>query len=298
MGTYASISLDSDVKLIGDGFKLLNDIEDSLSTYKSSSVLSKLNSDKYVRLDSFSYEALKLSKKYYKESYGYFNIAIGNITKNLYRFGDNLEFIPHPKILHSTKSTFDSLMFNVYEAKLNDDIKLDLGGMGKGYGVEKVKKLFLDSGVKKAKIALSGDIACIGSCSVYVQNPFIKDSLLFELNTTNFITSFSTSGTYNRYVKNQKNNHLINPYSKNNQNYFSSITLISTLPNSDIDAYATAASVMPFDRSIKFLDSMKLAYILITHDKEIIVSKNITEYCTLSILENVQKDKGRYIYYY
>ncbi|MDQ7069017.1 MAG: FAD:protein FMN transferase [Sulfurimonas sp.] len=58
------------------------------------------------------------------------------------------------------------------------------------------------------------------------------------------------------------NNHLINPKTKESQKSFISLTLISTLPNSDIDAYATAASVMPKELAYRFLNSLDVGYII------------------------------------
>jgi thiamine biosynthesis lipoprotein len=298
MGTYASISLENNASLAQKGFKLIKDIENSLSSYKKASVISRLNRYKYANLDSYTYEALSLSKKYYQQSGSYFNVAVGSLTKDIYRFGQRREFIAHHKVLKERELALNSLQFNQSEAKIASSIKIDLGGMGKGYAVDKVKELFLQEGIKKAKIALSGDIACIGVCEVFVQNPFEDDSLLFKLRTKKDLSSISTSGSYNRFVGSEINNHLIDPISKRSQNYFSSITLISQLPNADIDAYATAASVMAKDKSIKFLDAQDLGYILITRDKEIIVSENIEQFCELLIVDNVEKEQGGYIYYH
>ncbi|QFR50010.1 FAD:protein FMN transferase [Sulfurimonas lithotrophica] len=297
MGTFASISLEKNPQLIEEGFEIIKDVENSLSTYKPKSTVQTLNKDRYVKLDLYTYEVLKLCQKYYEKTDGYFNVAIGNISKQLYRFGENRTYIPHPKVLKSTLTSFRDIKFNSYEASLEAKIKLDFGGMGKGYAVDKVKEYYLKNNIKKAQISLSGDIACIGRCKVGVQNPFKENSSIFKINTKQNISSISTSGTYNRYVKNQKNTHLIDPYSKKPQVSFSSITLVSSLPNADIDAYATAASVMPFSKSIKFLDSLPLAYIIVTATKEILISKNYMQYFDLSISENVKYNQNRYIYY-
>jgi len=296
MGTYANITLKDKLLFIDSGFNIIKNVENSLSTYKKESIVSRLNRYKYARLDNYTYEALALAKKYYKQSDGYFNIAIGNITKNLYRFGQKFEFIPHPRLLKNSNSKFKSIVFNIFEARLNENIKLDFGGMGKGFAVDKVKEYYLRKGVDEAIVSLSGDIVCIGYCKVKVQNPFLQDSYIFSIDTKKNITSITTSGSYNRYIDTQKNNHLIDPKSKKAQDIFRSITLISLLSNADIDAYATAASVMPKHQAVKFLNSLNVGYILITHKKEIIVSANIDDFCSLSIIDNIEKKQDRYIY--
>jgi len=296
MGTYASITLEERLDLIQEGFEIISEIENSLSTYKNTSTTELLNTYKWVKLDTHTYEALSLSKKYYDDTHGYFNIAVGGITKNLYHFGEDKEFIPHGRILDLANTNIKGIHFNKHEASLDKNIKIDFGGMGKGYAVDKVKAYYLKQGIKKAQIALSGDIACIGRCRVGVQNPFKEDSVLFEFKSKHHLSAISTSGTYNRYVKNQKNNHLIDPHTNKPQASFSSITLVSTLSNADLDAYATAASVMPIQMSIKFLDALDLAYIVITNNKQIRLSKNHTAYFDLLLNDNVKQDQHRYIY--
>ncbi len=120
----------------------------------------------------------------------------------------------------------------------------------------------------------SGDIRCLGICPIEIHNPLSKTPLL-SFTTKEPDIGISTSGNYNRYVKSKKNNHLINPKTKHSQNNFISITLISHLPNADLDAYATASSVMPKQKAYTFLDSLDLAYVVLESDKKKVVSKNI-----------------------
>ncbi len=87
--------------------------------------------------------------------------------------------------------------------------------------------------------------------------------------------AISTSGNYNRYVKSTKNNHLINPKLKRPQDKFISITLISSMKNSDLDAYATTSSVMPLKKAYEFLDSLDLAYITMSSDGKLRFSANL-----------------------
>ena len=74
-----------------------------------------------------------------------------------------------------------------------------------------------------------------------------------------------------------RHNHLIDPKRKRSQQRFASITLVGQLPNSDLDAYATAASVMPVDEAIAFLKERRIGYILITTDKDVLVSETLEQ---------------------
>ena len=282
MGTFATISLTESKKdLLKGAFATLISIDNSLSSYNQNSPIYKLNKDKKADINLYTYEALLLSKKYYKESAGYFNIAIGSVTKDLYHFGED-ERVPQNWELNTSDTSFDALTFNKHTAKLAQGVKIDLGGFGKGYGIDRVMEYLKINGVKKAEVALSGDIRCLGVCEININNPYSDEPLLGFLTRKEEI-AISTSGNYNRFVGIEKNNHLINPKTKQSQKDFISITLISTLPSSDIDAYTTAASVMPKELAYKFLDSLDLAYVILESDRKLVISENISLYV------NVQK---------
>lgn len=262
MGTFVSITLpSSEQTLVQKGFDELKRVELELSNYNPEATLYKLNHGTTTSITPYLQEALTLSKKYYRESDGYFNVEVGVITKELYHFAEK-ERIPSSKELQE---------IDIHKAK-----QIDLGGMGKGYGVDKVKKLFNSYGVKEGVIAASGDIYCFGECNIEVQDPFDEDRTLLSFKIKD--SAVTTSGNYRRFVKSKKYNHLINPKTKESEQNFASITLISKLPNSDIDAYATAASVMSVEKAVEFLNKFDLGYILILNDKRIIKSKNLKKF--------------------
>ncbi len=265
MSTFVSISVDKKYdKELEKAFDIMRNVENSLSSYDSTATVFLLNKNKKVKIDKNTYEALVLSTRYYKESDGYFNIAIGSITKDMYRFGEDERLVPLSN-LQKTDVDFYGLKFNKKEALLADGIKIDLGGMGKGFSVDKVVKYFKQQGIKDAVIKASGDIRCLGICNVDIQDPF-SDGFMMSFKTTKDNLGISTSGTYNRYVKSQKYNHLINPKKKKSQDKFVSITLVGAIPSADLDAYATAASVMPLQKAYSFLDLINVAYIVVQSD--------------------------------
>ena len=287
MSTFITISVEEkDKHLVEHGFKIMKNIDASISSYKKSAVIYRLNKDKKVELDSYSYQALKQSKELYKNSDGYFDITIGSITKDLYRFGEQ-ERVPSRQELSDAKVNFKGICFNKNEASLARGIKVDLGGMGKGFGVDKVAAYFRANSVE-ARISASGDIRCLDICSIDVQNPFSDDELL-SFKTSKKDLGITTSGNYNRYVKSTKNNHLINPKLKKSQTKFVSITLIGSMSSSFLDAYATASSVMPLKKAYEFLDSLELAYIVLQSDSKMKISSNIYEYTNSLVINDTVK---------
>lgn len=265
MGTYVSIKLEPhDSELFSKGFDVMHNVEKALSSYNKNAIIFQLNKNREVRLEPLTFEALSLSKRYYEESSGAFNITIGSITKGLYHFGEDERIPTDSERLHA-RIAMDGLKFNATHASLSSGIRVDLGGMGKGFGVDKLISFLRSKGVTHAQVMASGDIHCLGVCEIAIKDPF-KEGVIATFATKTTSMSISTSGNYERFVHNKKNNHLINPKTKAPAKTFASVTLVATQPNADLDAYATAASVMSYDDAIKFLEQRGVWYFLVSND--------------------------------
>ncbi len=254
-------------------FERLRQVEMALSSYDKDAEIYRLNHEHEVEISRDTYEALSLSKYYYQQTKGYFDITIGSITKGLFRFGED-ERIPTQKELLEAKVDFKGLHFTKKRAWTDEGVKVDLGGMGKGFGVDKAVALLKEQGVSRGVVALSGDIFCFHECEMSIQDPFSSGHLArFSMAQKN--TAISTSGNYRRYVQSSDYNHLINPKTRTSQKTFASISLISDrYSNSDLDAYATAASVMPKREAFAFLDAFRgLGYLVVSNDKKIVMNE-------------------------
>ncbi len=277
MGTYATISIDKkDTQVQQKAFELLRKVDQTLSSYQSHADIYILNHQRETNLSFYTYEALQLSQRYYKETDGYFDITVGSITKGLYHFG-TAERIPSKRERERAVIDFKGLHFTSQRAWLEEGVLVDLGGMGKGFGVDKTVAYLHEQNITKGQVALSGDIHCLDQCKIAIQDPF-GSGIIAEFTTKTADMSISTSGNYRRYVKSKRDNHLIDPKAKVPQQLFASITLISHGNNSDIDAYATAASVMPLDAAILFLNRQDVGYVLFTTGGDQYISEDLDRY--------------------
>ena len=272
MGTYISIVLPEKHKnLFKPAFDIFKQVDNKFSKYKPNSYVSKLNERKFAKLDKEFLNLLNISLKIYKETNGYFDITLGNLTKKYGSFYKNLK-----KDKYETSGIENIKIKNRY-IFLKNNISLDFGGIGKGYAVDLVSDFLKKNKVKDVIIKASGDIRCLNICTIGIKNPF-EEGIIFSFKTKNADTSISTSGNYERYVKTKENNHLINPKTKKSQNKVASVTLISIANNTYLDAYATAVSVMPLKKALKFLDKKGIAYIIFTTDGKKFVSNNICKF--------------------
>lgn len=276
MGTFVTITLDKQQgQWVQKGFERFKAVEKALSSYDSDADIYRLNHERRADISPYTYEALLLCRRYYVQSDGYFNIAVGAITKTLFRFGEE-ERIVDDALLDRAETDFDGVFFDRNSASLSEGVHVDLGGMGKGFGVDKVARLYREQGISSGVIAASGDIRCLDRCEIAVEDPFSEGGHIARFRTLRSDTGISTSGNYRRYIKEKHHNHLIDPKHKRPQQIFASITLVGKQRNSDLDAYATAASVMPLDKALSFLGGLDAAYILIMADGGEIRSPNLS----------------------
>lgn len=264
MGTYVTIQTDlRDKRYIQQGFSIIREIEKSLSTFDDTSPVSRLNRGESVRPDRYLDEIFTLTQAIYRQSDGYFNVAIGKVTKDLYRFGMCEEL---PKKIEKQSVDFNAVVREKGYIRLKG-VKLDFGGIAKGYAVDKVMAYFKTNGVRKALVALSGDIRMIGPATIQVEDPFGGNMAAIKSDGEAF--GISTSGIYRRYIKTMKHNHIINPHTQKPQRRIISLTLFGARPNSFYDAMATAIVAMGLEKGLAFLRKEKLHYILLTSDKKL-----------------------------
>lgn len=273
MGTLISVSVVED-KLSDEIFALFSDLDNRLSTYKGDSEISSLNHNLELNVSDLTRNILERSLEMYRLSDGAFDVTIGSVTHGVYRFGYDNQHLPSQKELQNAKKLVGSNQVNLEgnHVKLLPGMMIDLGGIGKGYAVDLAINLLKQKGVSNAVVAASGDIGCLGECVVNIQDPFYTQGYIATITSTLPRMAISTSGNYERYIKNKTHNHLIDPKTGKSQQRYASITLIDTEDNTRIDALATAVSVMKESKAIAMLEKLNIAYVLIGNDGTMIKS--------------------------
>jgi len=138
---------------------LANEFEKSYSRFLDDSYVSKLNRDK--KLQNFPkelFEILIYSEDIRQKSNGLFNVAVGGILENLgYDKSYSFSLKQGIKSIHvSENSSFEVLNESIIQIK--SGVKVDLGGIGKGWLIDKIAKFLTDSNIKYFSINGGGDI--------------------------------------------------------------------------------------------------------------------------------------------
>lgn len=130
----------------------------------------------------------------------------------------------------------------------NPHVKLDLGGVAKGYGIEQIMALLKNHGIKHAIVNTGGDLKAIGqhgkrAWKVGIRDPRKQQAVLATLDVKDGESIF-TSGDYERFYEyeGQRYHHIIDPRTGYPAKGTRSVTLIHT-DATTADAAATALFV-------------------------------------------------------
>lgn len=220
--------------------KYLYNIDDKWSVFKANSEISKINAnskEKETIVSNETFEILKLAKKYGKLTDGAFDITIYPVSKqwkevikenknldNLIKANEkgNLN-IKNNFNIFSIKVDYNDIILNEKNNSVmlkNNKQEIELGGIAKGYVLDKIIEKIKNAGFKNALVNLGGTISSIGEKrKIGIRNPFtsIKNNnskIFAEIEVID--EKVVTSGIYEQYVeKNGKvYHHIINPFTK------------------------------------------------------------------------------------
>jgi len=149
-------------------FDRIAELNNVLSDYHPESELSVLMKNQrpglaYKVSDDLWY-MLKASIEVSKKTNGLFDITVGNCTK-LWRRAQRKKALPNNNAIVQTLANtgFQHIILDSVNQKVSfkkPDIKLDFGGIAKGYAADEVYKIFVREGIKRVMIDAGGDIFC------------------------------------------------------------------------------------------------------------------------------------------
>lgn len=281
-GTIYHITYHSDTNLKKEIEAELKKVDQSLSPFNKTSVISKVNRNENPVVDPMFKEVFLLAENISNETHGAFDITVAPLV-NEWGFG-------FKKGVEPTRQVIDSLKYIVgyqkvkltpknYVQKQDPRIMLDCSAIAKGYGCDVVARLLRKNGINDYMIEIGGEIVTRGfnqkqePWRIGVNKP-TDDSLNTsqELQTVLNVTdiAMATSGNYrNFYYKNgKKYAHTIDPKTGYpvQHNILSATVLAKNCATAD--AYATSFMVMGLEKAKEILNrhSELMAYLIYTND--------------------------------
>lgn len=215
-----------------------------------------------------------LGKKFTTLSDGLFNPAIGKLIK-LWGFnkGEHETGIPPDdadiqKLVKAHPSMNDIEIDGIRMRSRNADVFLDVGGFGKGYGIQRTIDSLRAMGIENAIINAGGDLQAIGSHGkrpwrVAIRHPRQEKTVLAYIDLKNNESVF-TSGDYERFYiyKGKRYHHILDPRTGYPATEAQSVTVIHTDP-ALADAASTALFVAGAKDWARIAKKMGITYVLL-----------------------------------
>ena len=274
MGTFANITAVAEdaetIKAsIEAAFDKLVEVDEMMSDYKADSELSVVNRDAFVGPVEVSDEllaVLKASVDYSRKTQGAFDITVGPVVE-LWRRTATDGTKPGEEELAEARARvgYEKLILDEENKTVRfavEGMKLDLGGIAKGYAVDRAIAEMKKAGAAGGLIDVGGDICCFGVSPKFnniwrvgLEDPSGASMYLLVLNLSD--TAIATSGDYRRFVvvDDKRYSHIIDPATTASAGGLTSVTVIAATAM-DADALATAVSVMGQAKGLGLIESI------------------------------------------
>lgn len=269
-GTFYNITFDNPAKaeLKPSIDSLLNAFEDSWSTFRSNSIVSKINQAQNPKLDLHFVKVFDRAALISKITDGAFDMTVAPLV-NAWGFGFKEQQFPDSAMVDSLLTFVGMQNLRLDESgnylqKTNPLIMIDGSAIAKGYSVDLVGHFLQEKGITNFLIEIGGEIVARGVNSsgeawrVGIDKPIDDPTAAHrELQSVLKLTdrALATSGNYRRfYVKNgKKYAHTINPKSgfPVEHNLLSATVIADDCMTAD--ALATAFMVMGVEKSKNFV---------------------------------------------
>jgi thiamine biosynthesis lipoprotein ApbE len=266
-------------KAFNDVFQEINRLDYLMSNYKKESVLSELNKNASAEPTVCNKElanVIEQSLQYSEITDGAFDITIGPLMKKWGFFKKQgripgkeelasvLESVSYKNIIIEEKAkkslAKDPVTVRTVFFK-NTGTQIDLGGIGKGYAVDRAASVLKQNGINSALINFAGNIYAFGTPPgkdlwvIGLQHPRESEGLLgsFEIKDK----AVSTSGDYEKFftIEGKRYSHIIDPRTGNPVKGIVSVTIV-TDSATRADALSTGVFVLGLEKGMALIEKL------------------------------------------
>jgi len=242
-------------------------IDSAMSPFIASSELSRVNRDAFtqpVMITKELFDLINMSIRYSALSDGAFDITFSSVGFYYdYRKGVK----PDAKTISANISNINYQHLQMDEA-INSikfqtqGTRIDLGGIAKGYAIDRCVAILKSRGIRSAFVNAGGDSYVIGNRDgrpwfIAIKHPREKSKELVSLPLAEI--AVSTSGDYERYFDDKdgtRYHHILNPKTGDSARDSQSVTILAG-DSTTADALSTTVFVMGPERGLALVNSMK-----------------------------------------
>jgi len=242
MGTRIAVELWSENRVAGEQaidavMAEMNRIDAAMSTYKPDSELSRVNAlaaKQAVKISPELFELLSTALDYSRITGGAFDVTYASVGF-MYDFRARQK--PSEKQI---RSALPAVNYRLVELDRRagtvryrrEGVRIDLGGIAKGYAVDRCIALLQQRGISHALVTAGGDSRVIGDrfgrpWIIGIRHPDRKDEIIARLPLID--TAISTSGDYERYFDEggQRYHHILDPKTGHSASKVRSATILA-----------------------------------------------------------------------
>jgi len=262
-------------------FAEIHEIDALMSNYKPDSDISRLNEAEenvWVRVDRLTFTVLEESQKFSRLTEGAFDATVMPLSE-LWGFWPVRDLdVPSEEEIKETLSHVGYKKVSLDQTnsavqKSDPEVKVDLGGIAKGYAVDRAMDVLKRQGLTDALVEIGGETRALGKNKkgkpwrIGVLHP-AKRGYLTILDLSN--RAVATSGDYMSFfiLDGKRYSHLIDPRTgKPITNDVASVTVIAK-SCLQADALATAISIMGVEEGLKLVESLPGTEAIIARRKD------------------------------
>lgn len=253
-------------------------LDQDLSPYIESSQLYRVNRDAAERPVVISrefFDLLETSFEYSRLTAGAFDITFASVGHQ-YDYRQGIK--PSDRKLANTLPLINYRLVKLDPASLTvrferRGVRIDLGGIAKGYAVDRGIRILQSRGIENALISAGGDSRLLGDrrgrpWNIGIQAPREKKGLAAILPLME--TAISTSGDYERYFERDgvRYHHIISPKTGRSAGELRSVTILG--PNATrTDALSTSVFVLGLRDGLALIDRLDDVEAVIIDHKDV-----------------------------
>jgi len=238
-----------------------------------------------VSVSADTFENISLALEVGRQTSGAFDITVAPLL-DVWGFGTGNTEVPSEQRLTKALALVDYRQVRLVEqgrqvSLENEGMQLDLGGIAKGFIVDRAVEVLRAAGISSGTVDAGGDIRTIGSkpdgspWRIGIRHPRERRELVAVVELRD--QAIVTSGDYERFfaVGEQRYHHLLNPQTGMPARGVTSVTVVA--PDAfAADAYSTAVFVMGLERGMAFVEALPgVEAIIITEDGQIHLSSGL-----------------------
>jgi thiamine biosynthesis lipoprotein len=280
MGTFSRVVVIAETdKVAADdaeaAFAEQRRVDSLMSTYKEDSEISRVNRQAYdrpVHVSEATFEVVRQAVHFSELSDGAFDVTVGPLV-DLWHAAAEANQPPTEAALAEARSRvgYDKLILDEDAQTIRfavKGMKIDLGGIAKGYAIDKSIEALKQGGAVGGMVDIGGDVRCFGkpprgqaSWLIGLQDPNVapddlssgKPLLVLKIADE----AVTTSGGYRRFTVagGDRESHILDTHTGHGADQLASVTIIA--PDAiTADALATTVSVLGAEKGFALIERL------------------------------------------